>query len=581
MMDPLAPLLDYFSVVLNFLYRIYRKSASLFSKKVLNHSKLLLMSCLGWLFEIPVIPATFFFKSLTDVNNYIEDDLERKYSDAKPSLDSSGIVDQAILYVCCPYLSVIRTVLVEAAAGMSGRSGPVKKITPVSAGEPTSRSSSHKQLQLQLEENFFRIQPDFLKRLSDFTVERLCSNIISHIKPSLLNEGVQRIQAFLDSEFSANTNTYQAKEKCRPHVLKIIHSVTDDGVKTALESVESSKEKSLKAFQSLCPQEMNPKVVTTAANITTRLVKEKTMDWINTSFPNIMEEELFAQFNKIANSIMNLKSKEQKGNVEPNPFSKDVTKMSEEEIERQVECCKPVGVSGETINPAMKIKALQAVLSEQSKLLAIHSSHEITSEVADAVRAIQDALMDEGQMALIGQITVELVFILACRSANGVNFVTKNSCGVFDNLCILWTKLKERHVVVPFAGLLSIPRVNLIISLENKSVVWESLQDLFLTLMDKQLVRGYEVEQWYIGALGSVTDEETSVEIGKASCCLMLAYHERRRQKDSQDETRRTVHQCQFSLLLSVLNQKFSDNAAVSTLLKDCIKDNSGVILMS
>ena len=27
-------------------------------------------------------------------------------------------------------------------------------------------------------------------------------------------------------------------------------------------------------------------VVTTAANITTRLVKEKTMDWINTSFPS-------------------------------------------------------------------------------------------------------------------------------------------------------------------------------------------------------------------------------------------------------------------------------------------------------
>ena len=37
--------------------------------------------------------------------------------------------------------------------------------------------------------------------------------------------------------------------------------------------------------------------------------------------------------------------------------------------------------------------------------------------------------------------------------------------------------------------------------------MWDSLQDLFLTLMDKQLVRGYEVEQCYIGALGSVTDE--------------------------------------------------------------------------
>ena len=37
--------------------------------------------------------------------------------------------------------------------------------------------------------------------------------------------------------------------------------------------------------------------------------------------------------------------------------------------------------------------------------------------------------------------------------------------------------------------------------------MWDILQDLFLTLMDKQLVRGYEVEQCYVGALGSVTDE--------------------------------------------------------------------------
>ncbi|KAJ7352921.1 negative regulation of DNA replication [Desmophyllum pertusum] len=210
MMDPLAPLLDYFSGVLHFLHRIYREAARPPSpKQELNHSKLLLLSCLGWFFEIP---------------------------------DLSGLVGQTILYSCCPYLGEIRSVLVEAAAGISGRSGPVKKITPISTGEPARISSSHKQLQLQLEENFFRIQPDFLKRLSDFTVERLCSNIISHIKggiiPSLLDKGVQRIQEFLNNEFPGNVNTDQAKEKCRPHVLKIIHSVTDDGVKTALETVE-------------------------------------------------------------------------------------------------------------------------------------------------------------------------------------------------------------------------------------------------------------------------------------------------------------------------------------------------------
>ena len=69
-----------------------------------------------------------------------------------------------------------------------------------------------------------------------------------------------------------------------------------------------------------------------------------------------------------------------------------------------------------------------------------------------------------------------------------------------------------------------------------------------------------------------------------SSCLMMnnvLLAHVIHCHLDSQDETRRAVHQSEFSLLLSVLNQKFSDNAVLSSLLRDCIKNNSGVILMS
>ncbi|XP_015780286.1 PREDICTED: codanin-1-like [Acropora digitifera] len=244
MMDHVAPLLDYFSETLHWLSRTYRCLASA-PKPELNHSKLLLISCIGWLFEISVIPASFFFKSLSEQNSSI--DYEIKLSDARANLDCGGVIDQAILYSCCPYLGEIRSVLVEAAAGQAGMTGPVKKITPVSADEPSRISSTQKQLQLQLEENFFRIQPDFVKRLSDFTVERLCSNVISHIKgtiiPSVLDKGSQRIREFLEVEFSSNTKIDQAKEKCRPCVLKIIHAVTDDGVKIATESIELSQQR--------------------------------------------------------------------------------------------------------------------------------------------------------------------------------------------------------------------------------------------------------------------------------------------------------------------------------------------------
>ena len=78
---------------------------------------------------------------------------------------------------------------------------------------------------------------------------------------------------------------------------------------------------------------------------------------------------------------------------------------------------------------------------------------------------------------------------------------------------------------------------------------------------------------------------DTQLKFLYMSICLMinnvLLAHVVHCHLDSQDETRRTVHQSQFSLLLSVLNQKFSDNAALSSLLRDYIKNNSGVILMS
>ena len=78
---------------------------------------------------------------------------------------------------------------------------------------------------------------------------------------------------------------------------------------------------------------------------------------------------------------------------------------------------------------------------------------------------------------------------------------------------------------------------------------------------------------------------DTQLKFLYMSICLMinnvLLAHVVHCHLDLQDDTRRTVHQSQFSLLLSVLNQKFSDNAALSSLLRGCIKNDSGVILMS
>jgi len=188
-------------------------------------------------------------------------------------------------------------------------------------------------------------------------------------------------------------------------------------------------------------------------------------------------------------------------------------------------------------------------------------------------------------MALIGQITVELVFILMCRTAYGVTFVetncAKNSYGILDKLIELWTKLKERRIEVPFERLFSNPHVNLIMTVDNRKVIFEALQALFLSLIHKHLIYTHEIEQWYISALELVTDEEAAVEICAASCSLVLAYHEARKRNGSKDESRKTLHQTEFSLLLAALMQRFPHNTAVSSLLAECVKNSPGVIVIS
>lgn len=49
----------------------------------------------------------------------------------------------------------------------------------------------------------------------------------------------------------------------------------------------------------------------------------------------------------------------------------------------------------------------------------------------------------------------------------------------------------------------------------------------------------------------------------------------------SEDESHKTVHQAEFTLLLAALIQRFSHNSSVSSLLSECVKNNSGVIVIS
>lgn len=65
------------------------------------------------------------------------------------------------------------------------------------------------------------------------------------------------------------------------------------------------------------------------------------------------------QFNKIANSILHSKSKEQKTAVEDSPSDKNTKQTAQNQCEETKKCCQPCGGLLVNVNPAMKIKALQ------------------------------------------------------------------------------------------------------------------------------------------------------------------------------------------------------------------------------
>lgn len=185
-------------------------------------------------------------------------------------------------------------------------------------------------------------------------------------------------------------------------------------------------------------------------------------------------------------------------------------------------------------------------------------------------------------MTLIGQVTVELAFILVCRTSCGIEFLNSNSLGkdrgILDKLTKLWRRLKAQQVPVPLSGLLSASHVRLIMAMKGSQVIWKSLEALVIVLLREQVICVHEIEQCYMFALENARDEEGAVEIGKACCSLVQAYHNTTKTLDAGNAALKTDQLTDFSLLLSILNQRFTDNVVLTAVISNCIKEVAGVI---
>ncbi|XP_052009059.1 codanin-1-like [Xyrauchen texanus] len=294
MLDYTGPFLPCYRTALCLLLHIYKRMVLGREGELCYMNQLLMVAMLGWLFQIPVFPEDLFFS--TDLNEET-DELESNAS--VQGLDTIPLVDQQLLYTCCPYLGEFRKLLVAFVAGSTSKSGGlIRKITPTSA-EPRGPSTTRSQqkLQVDLEQAFFHNQPPSLRRTVEFVAERVGSNCVKHIKATLVLELVQGGEKTLkDSLGLEGVNTAKLNDS-------ICAQLSDAGMQALEKATRFCSENAPGAVRVLLPLETSPAVLTTSERITTRLATEKACSWLSSNITMLLKREWKSAFERVMKSV--------------------------------------------------------------------------------------------------------------------------------------------------------------------------------------------------------------------------------------------------------------------------------------
>ncbi|KFW74991.1 Codanin-1, partial [Manacus vitellinus] len=290
LVDHIAPFLDYYRKVFGLLLQVYRLMVLSEDKKMSFLNKLLILAVLGWLFQVPSVPEELFFTT--------DDRQERFMMDTVTSaraLDSVPLVDQQLLYTCCPYLGELRKLLASFVAGSGAKNGGfIRKITPTAAESLAPKASvTQRKLQVELEQAFFHNQPSSLRRTVEFVAERVGSNCVKHIKATLVAELVQRAEAMLQDK---------VKEDAASHdklLEEVCTHLCEEGAEALIKGREFCKKKGPEAVRVLLPEETSAAVLSSAENIAVELATEKACGWLSANIAALIKREVKATFNRM------------------------------------------------------------------------------------------------------------------------------------------------------------------------------------------------------------------------------------------------------------------------------------------
>ncbi|NXH40766.1 CDAN1 protein, partial [Dicaeum eximium] len=290
LVDHIAPFLDYYRKVFGLLLQVYRLMVLSEDKEMSFLNKLLILAVLGWLFQVPSVPEELFFTSDDKQERFVMDTVT-----STQALDFVPLVDQQLLYTCCPYLGELRKLLASFVAGSGGKNGGfIRKITPTAAESLAPKASvTQRKLQVDLEQAFFHNQPPSLRRTVEFVAERVGSNCVKHIKATLVAELVQRAEAMLqDKVKEEDVNHDKLLEEVCTHLY-------EEGAQALIKGREFCKKKGPEAVRVLLPEETSAAVLSSAENIAVELATERACGWLSANIAALIKREVKATFNRM------------------------------------------------------------------------------------------------------------------------------------------------------------------------------------------------------------------------------------------------------------------------------------------
>ncbi|XP_044521035.1 codanin-1 [Gracilinanus agilis] len=493
--DHIAPLLDYYQGVFSLLLQLYRNLilSEESERRMCFLNKLLLLAVLGWLFQIPTVPEDLFFLA-----EGRPDTSEVATVALMPGLDTIPVVDQQLLYTCCPFIGELRKLLASWVSGSSGRSGGfVRKITPTSTtalGPQAPRTSQG--LQAELAQAFFHNQPPSLRKTVEFVAERIGSNCVKHIKATFVADLVRQAESLLQEQLGE-----QEQEGGAPAQLleALCDQICPEGTQALTQGREFCRKKGPEAVRVLLPEETSPAVLRSAEDIAVGLAIEKACAWLSANITALIRREV-----KVA------VSRSLRGAQGP-----DVAAQGERRgCSRACEHHAPL--PSHLISEIKDVLALSVGPRDPEEGVALGQLETLLGQLRETLQCRQFLCpISEQQLA---KCSVELAsFLVADRVPTPHRLDRGEGRALLQMLLSLWHE--DFQVPVPLQLLLSPRNVGLLADTRPRE--WDLLLFLLRGLVDRGLMGRGEIET----CLGSLHQapwpEDFSKELATLSCLFL------------------------------------------------------------